>query len=451
MTSGVYSARRHTLFLLYPAGQEVSHLSSTHESSITIQDAEARHSTQRRLRKIQTFKALHYRDYALLWAGMTLSSIGTWIQIIAQSLLVLQLTNNSGVALGLISFVQAAPFLVFSLVGGGLADRIDKRKLLLCTQSLQIGYAFLLGVLTILGLVQFWHVLVLAFLVGVTLSFDQPARFALIPSLVPREDLSNAISLLTIVFNGSAIVGPALGGVLVTFIGYAGNFFLNGISYAAVLVALLLMRIPPVHTARAASLFHDIREGVTYIMHERLLAKLLINYGSLMFFASTYTVLLALFAVTELGATPAGLGVLYTATGFGTIAGSLGLASLGNYRHKGQLLMASSLGLSGAVIAFSLVHLYWVSFALLVVVGVMQTVASALSITLLQLNSPRTMIGLVMSINTLIIMGIRPLGGFPFGALTAVVGVSVALAVGAVISAAVSAYLFLNNGTLRTA
>ncbi|MGZ4919833.1 MAG: MFS transporter [Halobacteriota archaeon] len=416
-----------------------------------ITDAAARPSTRRSFTRIQTFKALHYRDYALLWVGMILSSIGTWIQIIAQSLLVLQLTNNSGVALGLISFTQAAPFLVFSLVGGGVADRVDKRKLLLYTQSLQIAYAFMLGILTVTGLVQFWQILVLSFLAGVTLSFDQPARFALIPSLVPREDLSNAISLQTIVFNGSAIVGPALGGGLVMLIGYAGNFFVNGISYAAVLTALLLMRIAPVHNGRSASLLHDIRSGVTYLLHERLLAKLLINYGSLMFFASMYTIFLALFAVTELGTTPAGLGVLYTATGLGAIVGSLGLASLGNYRHKGRLLMASSFGLSFAVIAFSFVHLYWVSFVLLLIIGIMQTVASALSVTLLQLNSPRTMIGLVMSINTLIVMGIRPLGGFPFGALTAVVGVSASLAAGAVISAALSAYLFLNNGRLRTA
>ncbi len=406
---------------------------------------------QRRLTRLETFKALHYRDFALLWVGMTLSSIGAWVQIIAQSLLVLQLTNNSGVALGLISFTQATPFLVFSLVGGGIADRVDKRKLLLYTQSLQIVYAFLLGALTVTGLVQFWHILVIAFLLGVTLSVDQPARFALIPSLVPREDLFNAISLQSIVFNGSAIVGPALGGVLVMLIGYAGNFFVNGISYVAVLVALLLMRIPPVHNGRPASLLHDIRTGLTYILRERLLAKLLINYGSLMFFASLYTIFLALFAVTELGTTPAGLGVLYTATGVGAIVGSLGLASLGDYRRKGRLLMASSFGLSFAVIAFSFVHLYWVSFALLLVIGVTQTMASALSVTLLQLNSPRTMIGLVMSINTLIVMGIRPLGGFPFGALTAVAGVSASMAIGAVISAVLTAYLFLNNGVLRTA
>ena len=186
------------------------------------------------------------------------------MQIIAQSPLVLQLTQNSGIALGIISLAQASPFLIFSFVGGGVADRVDKRRLLLVTQGPQIVYAFVLGILTVTGLVQFWHIVVLSMLVGVTLSFDQPTRFALIPSLVPREDLSNAISLNTILFNGAAIVGSALGGVLVMVIGYAGVFFVNGLSYVAVLVALLLMRPSPIVSSRSGSLFRAIRGGLTH-------------------------------------------------------------------------------------------------------------------------------------------------------------------------------------------
>src|SRR5674536_98735 len=216
------------------------------------------------------------------------------MQIIAQSPLVLQLTQNSGIALGIISLAQASPFLIFSFVGGGVADRVDKRRLLLVTQGPQIVYAFVLGILTVTGLVQFWHIVVLSMLVGVTLSFDQPTRFALIPSLVPREDLSNAISLNTILFNGAAIVGSALGGVLVMVIGYAGVFFVNGLSYVAVLVALLLMRLSPIVSSRSGSLFRAIRGGLTHTYHDRFLATLLINFGSLLFFGSTYTILLCL-------------------------------------------------------------------------------------------------------------------------------------------------------------
>ena len=282
---------------------------------------------------------------------------------------------------------QASPFLIFSLVGGGVADRVDKRRLLLVTQSLQIVFAFVLGILTVTGLVQFWHIVVLSMLVGVTLSFDQPTRFALIPSLVPREDLSNAISLNTILFNGAAIVGSALGGVLVMVIGYAGVFFVNGLSYVAVIVALLLMRPSPIVSSRSGSLFRAIRGGLTHIFHDRFLATLLINFGSLLFFGSTYTILLALFAKTELRTTPVGLGVLYTAIGIGPIVGSLAVASLGDFRCKGRLLMVLSISMSLSEIASSLLHVYWLSLSLLLVAGAAQAVTSAVSITLMQLNT----------------------------------------------------------------
>jgi len=353
--------------------------------------------------------------------------------------------------LGAISFAQASPFLIFSLVGGGLADRVDKRRLLLVTQSLQIGYAFTLGILTVTGLVQFLYVVALSVLVGITLSFDQPTRFALIPSIVTREDLPNAISLNTILFNGAAVVGPALGGALVMVIGYAGVLFVNVLSYVAVLVPLLLMRLSRVISSRSESLFRAISGGLTHIFYDRFQATLLVKVGSLLFFGSTYTILLALFAVTELRTTPAGLGLLYTAIGVGTIVGSLALASLGDFRRKRRLLMISSISMSLSVIAFSFLHLYWLSFSLLLVAGAAQAVTSAVSITLMQLNTPRNMMGLVMSINTLVIMGIRPLGAFPIGVVSAVIGVSAAIAFGAAIACVISVYLFVANKRLRSA
>ena len=323
--------------------------------------------------------------------------------------------------------------------------------MLLVTQSLQIGYAFTLGILTVTGLIQFLYVVALSVLVGITLSFDQPTRFALIPSIVTREDLPNAISLNTILFNGAAVVGPALGGALVMVIGYAGVLFVNVLSYVAVLVPLLLMRLSRVISSRSESLFRAISGGLTHIFYDRFQATLLVKVGSLLFFGSTYTILLALFAVTELRTTPAGLGLLYTAIGVGTIVGSLALASLGDFRRKRRLLMISSISMSLSVIAFSFLHLYWLSFSLLLVAGAAQAVTSAVSITLMQLNTPRNMMGLVMSINTLVIMGIRPLGAFPIGVVSAVIGVSAAIAFGAAIACVISVYLFVANKRLRSA
>jgi predicted MFS family arabinose efflux permease len=211
------------------------------------------------------------------------------------------------------------------------------------------------------------------------------------------------------------------------------------------------MKLSPVASSRSGSLFRAIRVGLKHIYHDRFLTSLLVNFGSLLFFGSTYTILLALFAVTELQTTPAALGFLYTAIGFGTIVGSLGVASLGDFRRKGRLLMISSISMALSVIAFSFLHLYWLSFSLLLVAGAAQAIASAVSITLMQLNTPRNMIGLVMSINTLVIMGIRPLGAFPIGALSAVIGVSAALASGAAVACVISVYLFATNKRLRSA
>src|SRR5438128_3963119 len=208
--------------------------------------------------KVQTFRALRYRDFRLLWISLIVSSVGTWMQIVAQSLLVLLITNGSAVALGIVALAQASSFFLFALIGGGVADRVDKRRFLLITQSLSMLLAFILGVLTITGAVQVWMIVVLAFCSGTVLSFDQPTRSSLIPVLVPRQDLMNAISLQSVVFNGSAVLGPALAGIAIGLLayaghfvgltgkltGYAGNFFLNGISYIGVIVVLYLIRVP---------------------------------------------------------------------------------------------------------------------------------------------------------------------------------------------------------------
>src|SRR5437667_1733355 len=207
---------------------------------------------------LQTFRALHYRNFRLLWISLIVSSIGTWMQIVAQSLLILQITHGSALALGIVALAQSASFFLFALVGGSVADRVDKRRFLLITQSLSMGLAFLLGILTLSGLIQVWMIVLLAFCSGTVLSFDQPTRSSLIPMLVPRKDLMNAISLQSTVFNGAAVLGPALAGISIgllgsaghfmgltgALIGYAGNFFLNGISFLGVLFVLYFIHVP---------------------------------------------------------------------------------------------------------------------------------------------------------------------------------------------------------------
>src|SRR2546425_669673 len=198
--------------------------------------------------RLQTFRALHYRNFRLLWISLVVSSVGTWMQIVAQSLLILQITRGSALALGIVALAQSSSFFLFALIGGS----VDKRRFLLITQSLSMGLAFLLGILTLTGVIQVWMIVLIAFCSGTVLSFDQPTRSSLIPMLVPRKDLMNAISLQSTVFNGAAVVGPALAGITIgllasaghliglrgTLTGYGGNFLLNGISFFGVLFVL---------------------------------------------------------------------------------------------------------------------------------------------------------------------------------------------------------------------
>ena len=198
-----------------------------------------------------TFRALRHRHYRTLWIGMLASALGTWMQIVAQSLLVLRLSGNSALALGTVSLAQASAFFLFAPIGGTFADRHDKRRLLFRTQTLLMLSAFTLAALTATGAVRLWMVVALAFASGAVLSFDQPARAALLPLLAPQEDLMNSISLQTLIFNTGAIAGPPLGAAVAGVAGLAGDFALNGCSYVAVMISLFLL--PPELTAPPAA------------------------------------------------------------------------------------------------------------------------------------------------------------------------------------------------------
>jgi MFS family permease len=194
-------------------------------------------------------RSLQHRDFRLLWGGLIVSAVGTWMQIVAQSLLVLQLTHGSAFALGLVSLAQSLAFFAFALIGGGFADRLDRKRLLMTTQSVLMTLAVLMGILTAIGTIRVWMIVTIAFLSGTALSFDQPTRAALISSLVPKEDLLNAISLQSAVFNSASMLGPALAGFMIDLVGLPANFFLNAVSFLPVLVSLVLISPPKLQAA----------------------------------------------------------------------------------------------------------------------------------------------------------------------------------------------------------
>lgn len=418
--------------------------------------------------RVQTFRALRYRNFRLLWISLIVSSVGTWLQIVSQSLLVLKISNNSPLALGIVSLAQAASFFLFAFIGGSIADQSDKRKFLLVTQSLSMLLAFVLGILTITGVIQVWMIVVLAFCSGTVLSFDQPARSSLIPVLVPPEVLMNAVSLQSVVFNGAAFLGPSLAGVLIQLFGnlngtaalpganlfpYAANFFLNGVSFLGVLVVLYMLRLPKeaaeLSTARRGPLLASILASLGTVRRDPALPWVLSGYGALLFFGPSNTLILPIFATQILHLQAAQLGLLFSAAGLGTIVGALTVASLGNFRRKGLLLLFSLLLWTAALLLFALSRTYWLSLLTLFVFGIAQNGVGATTITLLQTRVPPQMRGRVMSLNTLLIMGVRPLGDFPASGLIALIGGPLTVLTCASVVGIYSLFLLLARPAIR--
>jgi MFS family permease len=420
-------------------------------------------------KRVQTFRALRYRDFRLLWTSLVISSVGTWLQIVSQSLLVLFISHNSPIALGIVSLAQASSFFLFAFIGGSIADQSDKRRFLLVTQSLSMLLAAVLGVLTFTGTIQVWMIVILAFCSGTVLSFDQPARSALIPTLVPREDLMNAISLQAMVFNGAAFVGPTLAGVLIevfssidghlglargSLFPYAANFFLNAFSFLGVLVVLYLLHVPEgaaqESTAKRGPMLAAIRASLGTVRRDAVLPWVLSGYGALLFFGPSNTLILPIFGELILHLNPAQLGMLFSAAGLGTIIGALAVASLGDFAHKGALLLTSLLLWTVALITFALSHVFWLSLAALFLFGIAQNGVGATTITLLQTRVPPQMRGRVMSLNTLLIMGVRPLGDFPASGLIALMGGPATVLLCASLVGIYSLYLVIGRPVIRS-
>jgi MFS family permease len=402
--------------------------------------------------QFDALRALRHRDFRLLWAGLFVSAVGTWMQIVAQALLVLHLTGGSALALGTVSLAQAAAFFLCAPLGGVAADRYDKRRLLIVTQGFLLLLAAGLGVLTLTGLVRLWIVVVTAFCSGAALSFDQPARSALIPSLVPPADLMNAVSLQSIIFSGASTFGPALAGVMVASIGYAGNFFLNAASYVAVIAALAGLQVAPRSAYGAREpLWRSVRATLATAARDAALPGIIAGYGALLFLGPSPAVMLPIFALRVLHLSAAQMGFLFSAVGVGTILGGLTVASLGDFRYKGRLFLWAVLIWSAALGAFAASTDVWLSVVALAVLGAAQNAAGATAVTLMQTRVPVQMRGRIMSLNTLLVMGVRPLGDFPAGALIGAMGGPLTAGLSAALTGVYGIFLALRRPGLRRA
>jgi len=383
------------------------------------------------------FSALGYRNFRLIWWGLIVSNMGTWMQNVANGWLVLQLTN-SPLWLGLLGFSFAVPMIIIPPFAGAVVDRVHRVRLLYFTQSMQLINALVLALLTWTGKVQVWEILLNSFMGALLLAFDNPSRQALIPDLVAPHDLLNALSLNSATYTGAALVGPALAGILLEPLGAGTLFFLNSISFLAVIFALASMRDVRTHSGgQHGSLSDTFWKGIKYARGNRLILALLALSSVGAIFGRSYQSLLPAFSRDIWHAGPQGYGLLLAAAGGGALIGAFGLASFKQVPHQGAVMLTSGLLFCITLITFSISPFFILGLILLFIAGITSTVFSTIISTFIQLSVPNEMRGRVMSLYTVTLIGLPSLGALGIGAfaewLGGVEGAPHAVLVGALI------------------
>jgi len=376
------------------------------------------------------FSSLSHAPFRRYWIGLFLSNIGTWMQVVAQGWLVLRL-SDSALVLGLVGFIGSIPTLLLAPLAGVAADRVDRRKLLLTTQLTQMGCAAILAAATGFGFVSVPLVAAVAIVNGVANAFTMPSHQSLFLDLVGRQDLLNAISLNSMQFNLSRVIGPVIAGLTIAAFGEAGCFALNSVSYLAVIAALAAL--PRLSRRRAGSrgAWVDLRIGVRFARRRPLIVTLLAIAASLAVFGTPAVTLAPLFARKLLHVGPEGLGGMLSAVGLGAAASALFLASLGDFRRKGEAILLASFGFALSLAGLGVSRSYALSLAFLALLGASMSSSASLINTLLQTSAPDRLRGRVISLYALAWLGLVPVGNLQAGAVAERFGPAAALFVGA--------------------
>ncbi len=382
---------------------------------------------------LERLPALQNRNFRLFFAGQLISLVGTWMDNVAEAWLIYRLTGSS-LKLGAVGFCSQIPVFLFAPLGGIVADRYNRHKIIVATQTLSMILAGVLATLTLTHRVQVWHVFLLAALMGVVNAFDIPARQAFLADMVGRENMMNAIALNSSMFNGARIVGPAVAGLLVASIGEGWCFAANSISYIAVITGLLMMRLAytPRAGARDKSPLQDILEGFRFVQNAKPIRSLLLLLGLVSLVGMPYSVLMPIFADRILHGGARGLGILMGATGVGALAGALTLALKNGLKGISRIISYCALGFGTSLILFSFSRFFWLSALLLLPVGFCMMVQMASSNTLLQSMSPDRLRGRVLAVYSMMFMGMAPFGALFAGALAERMGAPLTVAIGGV-------------------
>ncbi len=375
------------------------------------------------------FRALQHRNFQLFIAGQLISLIGTWMQTTAQLWLIYELTGSAAF-LGVLGFASQVPMLFLSSLGGYVGDRYDRKRGVIATQSASMILAFVLAALKLTNIVNKWEVLVIAFLLGIVNAFDVPIRQAFFVQMVGKEDLPNAIALNSSIFNGARVVGPAMAGFAIAWFGEGWCFFLNGLSFVAVIVALLMMRIERTETKPSEdSPLKSFVQGFHFAMSDAAVRPALLLLSVLSLFGLQYSVFLPIYANDILRGGARILGLLMSAAGVGAVLGALHFAARTHYKGLARWIAATSMTCAAGLIIFSQARFFWLCAAVLFVVGFAATSQMAATNTLIQNRVPDELRSRVMAVYATMFMGVQPIGSLIAGGVAKHIGAPYTLTV----------------------
>jgi MFS family permease len=373
------------------------------------------------------FRALQHRNFQLFFIGQLVSLIGTWMQTTAQLWLVYKMTNSAAL-LGVFGFASQIPTLFLSSLGGYFGDRYNRHRGVIWTQTAALILSFVLAGLTLLGVVRVWQIVFIAFLAGIVNSFDVPIRQAFLVQMVGRQDLPNAIALNSSIFNGARVVGPAIAGFAIAWIGEGWCFFVNGVSFLAVILALLMMRLEKVEPrAVSGSPLQNFIQGFRFAMSDRPIRSALLLVSLMSIFGLQYSVFLPIFANGVLHGGARMLGLLMSCAGVGAVIGALHFAARTSYKGLVEWIAATSTACALGLIFFSQSRVFWLSAATLLVVGFSATSQLAATNTIVQGRVPDELRSRLMAVYATMFMGVQPIGALLAGGLAKRVGAPYAL------------------------
>ena len=390
----------------------------------------------------RVFKAFQYRDFRLMWFGACTSSIGTWMQIVAQGWLIYRL-SHSAFLLALDQFLGGIPIFLFSLIGGVVADRTERRKILLVSQYVQMASAGALTVLVATGWVHVWHILCLSFVSGLAQAFGGPAYQALIPTLVDREDMPNAIALNSIQFNMAVTIGPALAGQALAKLGEKWCFGLNAVSFLAPIISLSMIAARYLPATTTESMFGSLKQGIKFVRKQGSMEALTLLAFCMTALSMPMRTYIPVFVKDIFGRGPETYGNLLSLMGVGSICGSLAVAGIGNMRKKGRFALTMLICLGAAISGFSLSKSLPLSYAMLLLVGASMMAVFATVTSLVQLITTNEMRGRVMSVYNCAFRGGMPMGNLVSGWLVPMFTAPVVLGVNGLVLILVAVYFLL--------